>query len=83
MENQFDINFFYDTYKKMSPSERKAYISRLRQAGINIRKIKCFSYSEAPAISHAHFLFDNSEEYLPYFLLDGEILTTIMATMTK
>lgn len=77
MEKQFDINIFYDKYNGMSTSARKAYILRLRQAGINIRKIECFSYSEAPGIKHAHFTFDDSDESISYFMLDGEMLSKI------
>lgn len=83
MEKQFDINIFYDTYKKMSASERKAYISRLRQTGISICKIECFLYSEAPGIKHALFTFDNSNESIPYFLLDGEMLLKIAKQLFK
>ena len=77
MEKQFDINLFYEKYNGMSTSERKMYISRLRQAGISIRKIECFSYSEAPGIKHTLFTFDNSNESIPYFMLDKETLTKI------
>lgn len=78
MEKQFDINLFYEKYNGMSTSERKMYISRLRQAGISIRKIECFSYSEAPGIKHALFTFDNSNESIPYFLLYGDVLSKII-----
>lgn len=77
MEKQFDINIFYEKYNGMSSSERKAYILRLRQAGINIRKIECFSYSEAPGIKHTLFTFDNSNESISYFMLDREMLLKI------
>lgn len=72
MEKQFDVNLFYKKYNGMSASESKAYISCLRQVGISIRKIVCFTYSEAPGIKHALFTFDNNNESIPYFLLDRE-----------
>lgn len=83
MEKQFDINLFYEKYNGMSTSERKMYISRLRQAGISIRKIECFSYSEAPGIKHALFTFDNSNESIPYFMLDREMLLKIAKLLFK
>lgn len=83
MGNQFDINSFYDTYTKMSTSERKTYISRLRQTGIKICNITCFSYSEAPGIKHTNFQFDNNKESIPYFLLSNDTLSKIIKILLE
>ncbi len=71
---EFDINLFFDTYTHASTKERKAFLERLRHAGINIQKIECYTYPEARGIKHVFFHFQGKEEPVPYFLVEKDIL---------
>lgn len=78
----YDINTIYTHYKQLSKKQRLHLLATLQSQGINVVKIEAYEYSDAPGIKHIFFYFSDSQEAIPYFLLDKKVWEQIqMAIM--
>lgn len=78
----YDINTIYTHYKQLSKKQRHHLFATLQSQGINVVKIEAYEYSDAPGIKHIFFYISDSQEAIPYFLLDKKVWEQIqMAIM--
>lgn len=74
---QFDIGEICAAYSVMNKRQRKMIIRQLREKGIDVASIDCFTYADAPGIPQMYVRFGNNKEYLPYFMLPERQLEEI------
>lgn len=80
----YNILTIYTHYKRLTKKQRQYLLATLQSQGINVMKIEAYEYSDAPDIKHMFFYFSDSQEPIPYFMLDEkvweQIQTLIMQT---
>ena len=75
----YDINTIYTKYKQLTKKQRQQLLVALLSQGINIVKIEAYEYADAPGIKHLFFYFSDSQEAIPYFMLDNEVWEQIQS----
>lgn len=79
----YDINTIYTKYKQLTKKKRQQLLAALQSQGINIVKIEAYEYSDAPGIKHMFFYFSDSQEAIPYFMLDKKVWEEIQMAIMK
>ena len=74
---QFNIEKVYNAYCQLSKSQRKAVLSQLNEKGMHLTAIEAYTYPEAPGCKHLFFYFKDSDEAVPYYLLNIKQLIII------
>lgn len=79
----YDINTIYTKYKLLTKKQRQQLLVALQSQGINVVKIEAYEYSDAPGIKHMFFYFSDSQEAIPYFMLDKKVWEEIQMAIMK
>lgn len=79
----YDINTIYTYYKKLSQKQRQTLLASLQSQGINVVKIEAYEYTEAKGIKHMFFYFTDSQEAIPYFMLDKKVWDRIQLSIMQ
>ena len=79
----YDIFTIYTHYKQLSKKQRHQLLAILQLQGINVVKIEAYEYSDAPGIKHMFFYFSDSQEAIPYFMLDKKVWEEILMAIMK
>lgn len=79
----YDINTIYTKYKQLTKKQRQQFLAALHSQGINVVKIEAYEYSDAPGIKHMFFYFSDSQEAIPYFMLDKKVWEEIQMAIMK
>lgn len=64
-----NINSVYSYIVSLDKSQVNLLIQKLRLQGVSVKMIIPYIYPDAPNIKHLFFVFDGSEEQVPYYLL--------------
>lgn len=79
----YDIHTIYTHYKQLSKKQRQHLLAALQSQGINVVKIEAYEYSDAPGIKHMFFYFSDSQEAIPYFMLDKKVWESILLSIMQ
>ena len=79
----YDINTIYTKYEQLTKKHRQQLLAALHSQGINIVKIEAYEYADAPGIKHMFFYFSDSQEAIPYFMLDKKVWEEIQMAIMK
>ncbi len=79
----YNINTIYTKYKLLTKKQRQQLLAILQLQGINVVKIEAYEYSDAPGIKHMFFYFSDSQEAIPYFMLDKKVWEEIQMAIMK
>ena len=79
----YDINTVYTHYKQLSKKQRQSLLATLLSQGIDIAKIEAYEYAEAKGIKHMFFYFTDSQEAIPYFMLDSKVWEEIQLSIMQ
>ena len=79
----YDINTIYTKYEQLTKKQRQQLLAALQSQGINIVKIEAYEYTDAPGIKHLFFYFSDSQEAIPYFMLDKKVWEEIQMAIMK
>ena len=79
----YDILKIYTHYKQLSKKQQQHLLAALQSQGINVVKIEAYEYSDAPGIKHMFFYFSDSQEAIPYFMLDKKVWENILLSIMQ
>lgn len=79
----YDINTIYTKYKQLTKKQRQQLLATLQSQDISIVKIEAYEYADAPGIKHLFFYFSDSQEAIPYFMLDKKVWEEIQMAIMK
>lgn len=79
----YDILTIYTHYKQLTKKQRHQLLATLQSQGINVVKIEAYEYSDAPGIKHLFIYFTDSQEAIPYFMLDEKVWEQIQLSIMQ
>ena len=79
----YDILNIYTHYKQLSKKQRHQLLATLQSQSINVVKIEAYEYSDASGIKHMFFYFSDSQEAIPYFMLDEKVWEKIKMSIMQ
>ena len=79
----YDIHTVYTHYKQLTKKQRQQLLAALQSQGISIAKIEAYEYPDAPGIKHMFFYFSDSQEAIPYFMLDKKVWEQIQQSIMQ
>ena len=79
----YDILTIYSRYKQLTKKQRQHLLATLQSQGINVVQIEAYEYTDAPGIKHMFFYFSDSQEAIPYFILDKKVWERIQLSIMQ